>query len=228
MHVKGIAQIVDQIALVGFRHLVTARGDEHEGRRTRLHLGHVAWLDALALNAWRRMALNRVAQPAVQISRLHACGPILIDLDHGWHQPVRMPTSQTGQEHDGCTASIRHQPVGKIPDMFGGFIRLFHRVPFGNDQHDAAAFAQGEVGNQQVLFFHRLVCVHDEGNDICIFQRADRLASRHAFKALLHLVLAAQASGINQADAAAFPFPVNRDGVARDAGFGTGQQAVRL
>ncbi len=38
--------------------------------------------------------------------------------------------------------------------------------------------------------------------------------------------LAAQAGGVDQAHALALPVPVDRDGVAGDAGLGPGQQAV--
>ena len=112
--------------------------------------------------------------------------------------------------------------------MTRGAVRILNGVPFGNDEDDTPALAQREVGDLQVLFLHRLMRVHDERNDVGIFQGTDGLGGRHPLEPLLHLGLAAQACGIHEADLAPFPFPIDGNGIAGYPGLGPRQQALGL
>ena len=55
---------------------------------------------------------------------------------------------------------------------------------------------------------------------------AQAVGDRQLFQLFLHPGLAAHAGGVEQLDRAAVPVPVDRDGIAGDAGFRAGQQPL--
>src|SRR5690348_5749884 len=74
-------QRVHEIAPVAFGKLVGAVAEDDEARRPRLHLSDVAQLDPLPLGRGRRVRLDRILEPAVELARRHALAPGLAQLE---------------------------------------------------------------------------------------------------------------------------------------------------
>src|SRR5215210_4273761 len=78
---------VQQIAPVAFGQLVGAVAEHDEGRRSRLHLGDVTELDALALGRGGRIGFDRRLEPAVELAGGDSPAPCLAqvesDLENG-------------------------------------------------------------------------------------------------------------------------------------------------
>jgi hypothetical protein len=68
--------------------------------------------------------------------------------------------------------------------------------------------------------------VHDQHHDLGEGDGADGVLGGELFQLLLNLRLLAQAGSVDQAHLLVAPDPVDRDGVARDARFRTGQQTL--
>src|SRR5580692_8462049 len=64
--IEALAQIVDQIALIGVRHRVGPAQEQHEARRPAFRLGDVIEPDAAARDRRRRMRLDDRGEPAVE------------------------------------------------------------------------------------------------------------------------------------------------------------------
>jgi hypothetical protein len=105
---------------------------------------------------------------------------------------------------------------------------VFHDVPLGDAEHQAAAFAQGELGDLQILFLEGLARVHHQHDDVGEADRVRGLGGRHPLELFLHLGALAEAGGVDQADLAILPAPRHLHAVARDAGFRPGDEAVVL
>src|ERR1700710_557423 len=77
------ADAVDQIAQIGVRELVDAGAEQDEARRPRVDLGDVSELDPFAARRRRRVLLDRVLEPAVELTGRDPLRPGFADLEGG-------------------------------------------------------------------------------------------------------------------------------------------------
>ena len=160
------------------------------------------------MHAWRWIALDDEAEPAVQIPGLHPRAPVVIDLGDRRHHPLNAFPCEARQCHNRRPARIRQQAlglVGQLPHLLG---MIVHQIPLRNNKNQPPPLPDSEVGDLEVLFFEGFFGVHDEGDDIGIFERADSFARRHALEFFVHTRFAAKARSVDKLDLARVPDPV--------------------
>ena len=130
------------------------------------------------------------------------------------------------------TATMRHaldlrQPVIGIGAQRRNQVRLaLHQIPFVDGDHERAALALDQIGDAQILLLELVLRVHHQHDDFGEADRAQRVRDRQLFQLLLDPRAAPQAGGIEHAEFAALPVDLDRDGIARGAGLGAGQQPL--
>ena len=105
-------------------------------------------------------------------------------------------------------------------------LAVLDQVPFVHADDERAALALDQVGDAQVLLLERRRRIHQHDHDFGKAHRVERIGDRKLFELLLDARAAAHAGGVVNAETLAVPVKIDRDGVARDAGFRPGQQAL--
>ncbi len=165
-------------------------------------------------------------QPAVELGGRDAAVPDLVGIDDILHQPVKAIARLAGNRHGTDAARLRQKPLGLFAQIGQIGLRVFDQIPLVEGKHSGAAFADDEVDQLQILLFERDGAVEHDDDGFRKADGAQRIRDRELFQLLRHLGLAAHAGRIEHLDGAAAPVPFDRDAVAGDAGFRTGQQAV--
>ena len=102
----------------------------------------------------------------------------------------------------------------------------FAQVPFAHADHQRAALALDQIGDAQILLLERLLGIHQQHHHFGEADGVERVGDRELLELLLDLRAAAHARGVVEAEGAALPVEIDRDGVARDAGLRPGEQAL--
>ncbi|MNE36119.1 hypothetical protein D3C80_1299190 [compost metagenome] len=130
------------------------------------------------------------------------------------------------QGDEGRALQLRQLVLGQALQLGHLGLGFFFQVPLGGDIDQGAALALDQVGQLQVLGVEGVVLVHHQHDHLGEGDGADGVGDRQLFQLLLDAGLAAHPGGVDKADRLAFVFPVDRDGVAGDAGLGACQQPV--
>ncbi len=107
-----------------------------------------------------------------------------------------------------------------------GAARVLDQIPFVHADDERAAFALDQIGDAQVLLLERRLRIHQHDHHFGEADRIERVGDRELFELLLDPRLAPHARGVVDAKTPAAPLEVDRDGVARDAGFRPGEQTL--
>src|SRR3546814_3461438 len=92
-----LAEAFDEITQIAVRQLIDPRAEQDEARRPRVHLGDIAELDPLAARHRRRIALDRVLEPAVELAGGNAPRPGLPHLDGRAEHLVKRSEEHTSE-----------------------------------------------------------------------------------------------------------------------------------
>ena len=147
-------------------------------------------------------------------------------LKHGGHQTLDAATAVRRQGHERRALQLGQLVLSHLGQLGQSGLGVFLEVPFGGDIDERPAFTLDQIGQLQVLGVEGVVLVHDQNDHLGEGDGADGVGDRQLLQLLLHPGLATHAGGVDQPDVLAFVFPVDRDGVAGDAGLGAGQHAV--
>ncbi len=221
-----VAQAVDDVAAVGVGQLFRPRAEGDEGRRARLQLGQVAQLDAAACDRRRRMALDRVGEPAVEPGSGDALVPRGVGLADGGEQGIGPLPGQARHRHQRDAGQLG-QEAGRLLGKVGApRLAIGDEIPPGEGDDDGAALLLDEVGDLEVLLLEGLAGIDGEDHHLGEANGAQRIADGELLQLRLDARLATKAGGIEQAERLAAPGPVDGDGVTGDAGFRAGQQPL--
>ena len=147
-------------------------------------------------------------------------------LDDGRHQPVHAPARMRRQGHERCAAQLGQLAVRQSRQLGQTRLGVFFQVPLRGHIDNGPALALDQIGQLQVLDVKGIVLVHHQHDHLGKGDGADGVGDRQLLQLLLHAGLAAHAGRVDQPDVTPLIFPVDRDRVAGDAGFRTGQHAI--
>jgi hypothetical protein len=187
---------------------------------------HVLGLDALAVDGWGRVPLQGKRQPVVEVACLQLRRPIGVHLEHRRHQPLDAAAGLRRKGDHRRATDLRQHPLGVFDEVLEGLLRIGDEVPLGQHEHQATTLALDQVGDLQILGLEGVGGVHHQDHHLGEGDGADRVLRRQPFQLLVDLGLAAQAGGVDQADLASVPFPVDRNGVPGDARLWPDEEAI--
>ena len=116
--------------------------------------------------------------------------------------------------------------LGLLAQLGNGADFLLLQIPFADREDQRAAFLLDQIGDALVLFLERALDVDQHDDDFGKAHGVERVGDRELFQLLLDARAAAQAGGVVEAELPALPCKIDRDGVARDAGFRPGEQPL--
>ena len=148
-------------------------------------------------------------------------------LDDGGHEALHTVARQRGESHDGHTLPLRQQlvhPIRQCPQQLG---LVLDEVPFVDGNHHGPALALDKIGDLQVLRLEGNGCVDDQHDKFSHLYLFDGCADGHFLETFLDARLAPQARRVDEADTPPLPVPLDIDGIARGAGDGACDRALR-
>jgi len=85
-----------------------------------------------------------------------------VDVYDRLHQPVETFTAQPRSCHDGHAFHLWQPMIDFLPQLGGRAGAALGQIPLVHRHHERAAFAHDKVRNAEILFFERLLRIHQE------------------------------------------------------------------
>ena len=113
-----------------------------------------------------------------------------------------------------------------LAQLADGARGLFLQIPFVDRDDDGAAFLLDQIGDALILLLEGVLDIEQHDHDFGEAHRVERVGDRQLFQLLVDARAAAHAGGVVDAEFLAVPIEIDRDGIARGAGFRRGQQPL--
>ena len=223
---KVVAQGIAEVAQVGFRNRFRAVGKQHEGRRTRIRLRHVAQAHRSSLRGGRRRPSHRRREPAVELRRRQPATPLPMQAHHRRQQRTYAVAGQSRQPEGLGSTQLRQRFLQPAGEQGRSGRAILDQVAFVDDDQRRAPLLDDQIGDRQILPFQPGGGVDDDQHNLRKADGTDGLGAGKLLKPVVDAGTAPQASGIEQPEPAGLAAPVDGDGVAGDPGFRTGDQAI--
>ena len=112
------------------------------------------------------------------------------------------------------------QPLANVPDC------ALDQIDLVEADDDGATFALDEIGNPDVLLLERRLRIDEDDHHFGKTDGVERVGDREFLELLLDARAAAQSGGIVDAQMPPAPVQIDRNRIARDAGFRPGHQPL--
>src|SRR6185369_3704660 len=211
------AKGVEEVAAVALGKLIGAVAEHDEAGRAGFDLGDVAKLDPLAPGRGRRVGLDRMFEPAVELTGRDTPAPLVPEVERDLEDRIDALSGLRGDREKWYVPQLRQSLAKRLLDPVEQGRGMFGDVPFVDGDDETPTLFDDLAGDAQVLRLQSSSGVQQQDYNFGKIDCPFRVSGREPLELVLYLRAFPEARGVDQPHGATIPLPVEADRIARDS-----------